>query len=158
MNEEKNSEEPKALPVQITALPPQPSCQADYSDYLGRNIEELILQRLGAPNDSEARTATRNYLRTMENEFLRSGSSPMEVMLARRVVVCYLTVHYFETLYLESMQTSRPPYEHAVELLRLNQANERYLASLRAFTGVRRMRLTQCMDNIFKRSFPSEQK
>lgn len=129
------------------------------TDFLTCNATEQIIARLGEGEDEDARKMTRDYFRTMEYQLITAGSSPMEILLARRVVYCFAVLQYFDALYIQSMAAPRKSREHALELIRLNQAHDRYLSAIQALNKIRRYKAFIPTTNIPKdQIFPQPQK
>ncbi len=138
-----NVPNPEAPPqTQLTVFPMVPHCDdLEFSDILTENSLELIIGRLGEDQDEKVRDLTREYLRSLEFQFLLGGASPLELVLVRRIVYCFAILQYFETLYAQTMGQSKKNREHGIELTRLNQAHGRYLSAIKALNQVRKARM-----------------
>ncbi len=108
-------------------------------DVYGRRQEDLIATRMCA-GDPEAFSQDREHIQNMQEALLAEGRSPTEVLLVRRVILCYMALHYFECLYFQAMKEHHSPKEEALSLIRMHQANDRYLGSLRSLEHVRKLK------------------
>jgi hypothetical protein len=117
-------------------------------DLLGSIVEDTILQNLGGKDSLWTHHITREDILALENELLSEGRSPLERLLVRRVALCYLALHYFESLYFQTLDRPINPRQHSILLQRMHQANERYLAAVRTLAQIRKMKLPNLQVNI----------
>jgi len=74
----------------------------------------------------------------MRKEIAGKNCSPLEQLLSERVVVTWLEVQFFETLYAQNMPAlTIPQAEHHQK--RLDRAHRRHLSAIRALAQIRKL-------------------
>ena len=83
----------------------------------------------------------------MTRELAGHAPTPLEALLVDRIVVCWMHLHYAETIYVQNMQdyslTQAAFHQH-----RITTAHNRYLSAIRALAQVRRLQVPTVQVNI----------
>jgi hypothetical protein len=124
-----------AMPELRVALDANPWVWERYGD-LGRQSQAAWLRLLAGPN-LMLHESTRRKAEQLRAELAGPGSSPLETLLAERVVACWLQVHYADASYAQLKGTT--PAQHTAALRRQNSAQQRYLQSMRALATIRKL-------------------
>jgi hypothetical protein len=120
-------------------VPAVPSVPFDKTT--GGRLLKMFGERLADKDDAAAQERIRQeYLQ------VRAGAagpcpSPLEELLAERIAVCYLHVQYAERIYQAVCICDMPGKMHTIYLARIDQAQARYLAAIKALAQVRRLNL-----------------
>lgn len=105
---------------------------------IAATAETLLLQKIYDEKDLFAKEACRRHLRALRERLLKAGASPLEELLADRIALCWLELHYFEAHYANGLgRVSVQDGAYGQE--RIDHAHKRYLGAVRALAQVRRL-------------------
>ena len=83
----------------------------------------------------------------MTRELAGHAPTPVEALLVDRIIVCWMHLHYAETIYVQNMQdyslTQAAFHQH-----RITAAHNRYLSAIRTLAQVRRLQAPHVQVNI----------
>jgi hypothetical protein len=116
-----------ALPMLRRVLDEAPWLARDVD--LARNVERSIIQNMSVDNVFTQEAIPRN-LEAMRKEIAGENPSPLERLLAERIVLCWLELQYFETLYTQNIgdiTLAQGDYHQR----RIDKAHRRYLSSIK---------------------------
>jgi hypothetical protein len=89
----------------------------------------------------------RFQMESLRAQLVEPGGSPLEQLLADRIALCWLHLHYFEVLWAQTLgevsQKQSTYYEQGLE-----SAHRRYLSAIRSLAQVRRLRLPALQLNL----------
>jgi hypothetical protein len=90
---------------------------------------------------------THRKTKSLCEELAGENPSPMEKLLAENVALCWLNLHYYETIYAQNMKEySRSQAEFHQK--RIDRAHRRYLAAIKTLAQVRKLQLPSVQLNI----------
>jgi hypothetical protein len=119
--------------------------EARYANLPGR-VERILLQQIFGSNLVSAE-ATRRKLAEMKAEFAGPDPSPLDQLMAERVVACYLAVMRAEMACEEALL--RLPVEQAAYYeQRVDRASKRLFQAVRTYAAVRKAELPAIQLNI----------
>lgn len=105
---------------------------------------ELAWLKTYAGTDEYAKEVISRKLRALRQELLGPTPTALERLLVARIGLCWLTLHYFETLYADRMRRpeglSLETSTHCQE--RIDRSHRRYLSAIRALATLRRVSIT----------------
>src|SRR5207237_586043 len=98
----------------------------------------LSLAHAAAADNALVREGRMAQVRALRRELAGDDAPPLERLLAQRVALCWLALHYAETVYAQAMGelSLRQADFHQ---RRISAAQGRYLAAIRALAAVRRL-------------------
>lgn len=132
--------EGKPNPAAVAAyLAERPAAVALYGD-LGRQVVQRVADQIGGAGKLPA-AAVLARADALRRALAGENPNPIELLLAERAVVGWAVVHQYELLYLGSLDKARAFREHDWHERRIEAANRRFLAALRALATVRRLKL-----------------
>ncbi len=100
--------------------------------------EDALIEVMTKEGDLATKELIRCQLEAMRKEIVGKNCSPLEQLLSERVVVTWLEVQFFETLYAQNMlNLSIPQAEHHQK--RLDRAHGRHLSAIRALAQIRKL-------------------
>ena len=105
---------------------------------VARQVQESLLTRVAGDNVVK-RECTQRAMETLYQTLAGAQPSPLEQLLAQRVVLDWLSLHYLEALELQQMGESRPMHHAEYSARRVDQAHQRYLRSIKTLATVRRL-------------------
>jgi hypothetical protein len=113
---------------------------------LAGNAERALLH--AASGDNLAfREACHRMMDAMRTELAGPAATPLERLMVDRIVACWLALHYAETVYYQSMgEMSRSWAEFYQQ--RIDRAQRRYVAAIKALAQVRRLLVPNVQVNI----------
>lgn len=89
----------------------------------------------------------RFQMESVRAQLVEPGSGPLEWLLADRIALCWLHLHYFEALWAQSLgevsKKQSAQYEQCLE-----SAHRRYLSAIRSLAQVRRLQLPSVQLNL----------
>jgi hypothetical protein len=124
-----------ALPELRVALDANGWVWERYGD-LGRQAQAAWLELISGKN-LLLKEATSRKAAQLRRELAGPQPSPLELLLAERVVATWLQVNYADAAYAQLKGTN--PAQHTAALRRQNSAQQRYLQAVRALATVRRL-------------------
>ena len=83
----------------------------------------------------------------MTRELAGHAPTPVEALLVDRIVICWMHLHYAETIYVQNMQDYSLP-QAAFHQHRITAAHNRYLSAIRTLAHVRRLQAPHVQVNI----------
>ena len=100
--------------------------------------EDALIEVMTKEGDLATKELIRCQLEAMRKEIAGKNCSPLEQLLSERVVVTWLEVQFFETLYAQNMPAlTIPQAEHHQK--RLDRAHRRHLSAIRALAQIRKL-------------------
>jgi hypothetical protein len=123
-----------------------------YVDALGGNLARMaqgaLVERFGQKN-LLVKEALRRKLETLRAELAGPDPSPLEMLLADRIVTCWLHLHHLEMLLAakESVTFEAGGYYQRC----LTSAQKRYLSAIKALAAVRKLALPVLQVNIARK-------
>ena len=109
------------------------------------SITSLIRQMSGA--DLDRQELYRRKVKALRANLTRPKSTAPEDLLIDRVIATWLQVQYFETIYFQSVGDLTIKQD-AHQQYRVDRANHRHLAAIRALDQVRRLNLPTVQVNV----------
>jgi hypothetical protein len=106
--------------------------------YLGRMGEDILIGRMTGEDGQATRELFRRQLNAMRDEIAGENPSPLERLLAERIVATWLQIQLFEGLYasgVSKMTIARDGYHQK----RLDQTYRRHLSAIRALAQIRKL-------------------
>jgi hypothetical protein len=110
---------------------------ARYFVDLAKIGEHSFIKRLSG-NDPLVREAVRLQLEAMRDELAGPDASPLERLLAERIVACWLQLQYADKVYSENlgeMTMAQSEYHQR----RLDRLHNRYLSSIKTLAQIRKL-------------------
>jgi hypothetical protein len=104
----------------------------------GRMAEEALIDEFTRDKDLASKELLKHQLKSMKLEVAGENPSPLERLLAERVVATWLQVQFFDSLYAFGMKNevmSQGDYRQK----RLDRAHRRHLSAVRTLAQVRKM-------------------
>lgn len=139
----------KGTPWALELLKKQYPPSRDFVDAAADEAEDALLAKVAESQGHWTATKIRSDLRNLERDLVAAGDSAIERILARRIVICHLTLLYCETVYFKALENERAYVNHSdIHLKRMHQAHERYLAAVKSLAQVRKMKLPNVQVNI----------
>ena len=124
-----------------------------YVDRVGGDLAyqaTASLARKMAGSDLVVREAVIQKAENLRNEICGPSSTPLERLLAERVVLCWTYLNYLELIYTQS--TDNPTIPQALYRQKvLDRAHGRYLSAVKCLADVRRLALPALQVNIAKK-------
>jgi hypothetical protein len=135
-----------ALPTLREWLDEHPQVAQDFGDLAKISRDSLVKAISGTKNLLLPEVIQRK-MHAMRQELAGSEPSPVERLLVERIVLCWLHLHYAETLYAQNMQelTLRQAEFHQK---RITMAHNRYLSAIRTLAQVRRLGVPAVQVNV----------
>jgi hypothetical protein len=103
---------------------------------LADKVERSYIERVtgGRPIEEKALPVR---LETMRGEIAGPAASPLERLLAERIVACWLELHYANLLYMQELPNLTLKQDDYYQK-RLDRLNKRYLAAIKTMAQVRK--------------------
>jgi len=116
----------------------------EYLDIIdvARIAKETQIKRVFEPEDLAARETMERKLAFMRREILGADPSPLEGLLADRVLLCWLQLYYAETKHAERNLEDAPDINWTQDewhQRRVDRLQRRYLAAIKSLAQVRRL-------------------
>ena len=106
---------------------------------LARIAEDSLIDK-ATGDDLFFKESLRRHLDQLKEELAGSKPSPLERLLADRVSACWLQVHYWDTIYSQSLGSDNSSWKASEYYQRkLDQVQSRYLAAIKSLAQVRRL-------------------
>ena len=105
---------------------------------LGKTAERLLIDKSIEEKDLAAREGLEHLLETMRREVAGNSVSPLERLLAERIIATWLQVQLFEALYaanLGDLTLNQANYYQK----RLDRAHRRHLSAIRTLAQIRKL-------------------
>ena len=107
-------------------------------DY-GKLAEWHFVERMTKDKDFGSKEVLRRQLAAMREEIAGDSPSPVERLLAERIVLTWLQIQLFEGLYAAGMYKSTSIRQGSYEQKRIDQAYRRHLSAIRTLTQIRKL-------------------
>ena len=101
--------------------------------------EEALIEKMSGEEDLAVKEIMRCQLKAMREEIAGENPSPLERLLAERVVATWLQIQLFEGLYASGMSKSTTIAQDSYHQKRLDQAYRRHLSAIRALAQMRKL-------------------
>ena len=134
--EDAHDGDPKALSRVRKILEELPKL-ADIFANLAKEAERAVIKRMSG-SDPIVEEALPVKLKAMRGELCGQSPSPLERLLAERIVACWLQLQYAEIVYAQNLgKLSIPQSEYHQR--RLDKLHRRYLSSIKSLAQIRKM-------------------
>ncbi len=136
----------EVLPALREWLDAYPVIWDDLAD-LAKTARDSLVKAMNSGKDLFAPEIYERKLNAMTKELAGLEHSPLERLLAERIVMCWLHLYYAETIYTQNMGelTLRQAEFHQQ---RITKAHNRYLSSIRTLAQVRRLGVPAIQVNV----------
>jgi hypothetical protein len=101
--------------------------------------EDALIENMTREENLAAKELIRCQLKAMREEIAGENPSPLERLLAERVVATWLQIQLFEGLYASSMFKSMTIAQGSFHQKRLDQTYRRHLSAIRALAQIRKL-------------------
>ena len=101
--------------------------------------EEALIEKMSGEEDLAVKEIMRCQLKAMREEIAGENPSPLERLLAERVVATWLQIQLFEGLYASVMSKSMTIAQGSYHQKRLDQTYRRHLSAIRALAQMRKL-------------------
>jgi hypothetical protein len=101
--------------------------------------EDALIKRMTKEGDLATREVMRCQLEAMREEIAGENPSPLERLLAERIVATWLQIQLFEGLYARDMFKSTTIAQGSYHQKRLDQTYRRHLSAIRALAQIRKL-------------------
>jgi hypothetical protein len=105
----------------------------------GKVAEWHFVERMTGEEDLGSKEVLTNQLAAMRAEVAGENPSPLERLLAERVVATWLQVQLFEGLYAAGMYQSTSPKQENYQHKRLDRAHRNHLSAIRTLAQIRKL-------------------
>ncbi|MEJ7814789.1 MAG: hypothetical protein WKF53_06390 [Rubrobacter sp.] len=105
---------------------------------IGKLAERLLISKLTSGEDTAAKEMMEHQLESMRLEIAGEAPSPLELLLAERVVATWLQVQFFEALYASGLGKHALTQSNYYQK-RLDRAHGRHLSAIRTLAQIRKM-------------------
>jgi hypothetical protein len=112
---------------------------------LAKHAETALISNF-AGKDLAVREGLRKKLELLRDELASPASSPLERMLAERIVACWLHVYHLETVYANKDSMSLDLAMHYQKCI--DRSHRRYLSAIKTLATVRKLALPVLQVNI----------
>jgi hypothetical protein len=107
--------------------------------HLGHMGEDILIGRMTREGDLATKELFRCQLNAMREEIAGENPSPLERLLAERIVATWLQIQLFEGLYASGMSKSMTIAQGGYHQKRLDQTYRRHLSAIRALAQIRKL-------------------
>lgn len=101
--------------------------------------EATLIEKMTREEDLAAKEIVRCQLKAMREEIAGENRSPLERLLAERVVATWLQIQLFEGLYASGFSKSMTLAQGSFHQKRLDQTYRRHLSAIRALAQMRKL-------------------
>ena len=115
---------------------------------MARVIEDRYLKVLTGPADELSREVYRRNMERLRRELAGESPTPLERLLADRVVACWLQVQHADKCMAGIEEKSHPLTQGAYARHRQDRAHKRYLSAIKTLAQVRRLQLPAVQINV----------
>jgi hypothetical protein len=105
---------------------------------IGKLAERLLVGEMTAEGDAAAKEMMEHQLESMRLDIAGDNPSPLEILLAERVVATWLQVQLFEGLYASGLGKHALTQDNYYQK-RLDRAHGRHLSAIRTLAQIRKM-------------------
>jgi hypothetical protein len=105
---------------------------------LGKMAERLLINEMTSEKDLLAKEMMEHQLEAMRSEIAGEDPSPLECLLAERIVATWLQVQLCETLYATNLGRHTLAQDNYYQK-RLDRANRNHLSAIRTLAQIRKM-------------------
>ena len=136
----------KVLPALREWLDANPSFY-NHIGNLARQAQNSLIQQMSGKENLGLPEIMQRKLDDMHRDIAGPEPSPLELLLAERVVMCWLHLYYAETVYIQNMDdlTIRQAEFHQN---RITKTHNRYLSAIRTLAQVRRLGVPTIQVNV----------
>ena len=130
---------------QEDAVPEIRQILSEYPDLAWRFVhvahfaEDALIKKMTKESDLATREIMRCQLEAMREEIAGGNPSPLERLLAERIVATWLQIQLFEGLYASGMSKSMTIAQGSYHQKRLEQTYRRHLSAIRALAQMRKL-------------------
>jgi len=128
----------EGLPEIRKILKESPELAWRIMDY-GKLAEWHFVERLTQDKDLGSKELLKRQLAAMREEIAGENPSPLERLLAERVVATWLQIQLFEGLYATSMYKSMSVNQGSYQQKRLDRAHRNHLSAIRTLAQIRKV-------------------
>lgn len=119
-------------------LQESPDLAWQYMDY-GKLAEWHFIERMTKDKDFGSKEILKRQLASMREEIAGENPSPLERLLAERVVATWLQVQLFEGLYAAGMYQSMSVKQRSYYQNRMDRAHRNHLSAIRTLAQIRKL-------------------
>ena len=128
----------KPLPEVRKILKESPELAWQLMD-VGRVAEWRYTEMMLKEEDFGKKEVLKAQLAAMREEIAGDNPSPLELLLAERIVLTWLQIQLFEDLYASSISKSMTIAQGNYKQKRIDQAYKRYLSAIRTLAQIRKL-------------------
>jgi hypothetical protein len=107
--------------------------------HLAHMAEDILIGKVTREGDLATRERFRCQLEAMREEIAGENPSPLERLLAERIVATWLQIQLFEGLYASGMSKGMTIAQGGYHQKRLDQTYRRHLSAIRALAQMRKL-------------------
>jgi hypothetical protein len=107
--------------------------------HVARIAEDALIEKMTKEGDLATREIMRCQLEAMREEIAGENPSPLERLLAERIVATWLQIQLFEGLYASGMSKGMTIAQGSYHQKRLDQTYRRHLSAIRALAQIRKL-------------------
>jgi hypothetical protein len=107
--------------------------------HLAHMAEDILIGKVTREGDLATKELFRCQLKAMREEIAGENPSPLERLLAERIVATWLQIQLFEGLYASGMSRSMTIAQGSYHQKRLDQTYRRHLSAIRALAQMRKL-------------------
>ncbi len=111
-----------------------------------RHAQSAFVSRLSGRN-LLVKEMTQRKLQALRDELAGAASTPLETLLIERIALCWLQLHYYETILAQTLGELSIAQSESQQK-RIDKAHARYLASIKTLAQVRKLQLPSVQVNI----------
>ena len=128
----------KAVPEIRRILEESPELAWRYMT-LAKLSERLFIAKMSRDKDLAAKELMEHQLAAMREEIAGANPSPLERLLAERIVATWLQIQLFEGLYASGMYMSMTIAKSSYYQRRIDQTHRRHLSAIRTLAQIRKL-------------------
>jgi len=107
--------------------------------HLAHMAEDILIGKVTREGDLATKELFRSQLKAMREEVAGENPSPLERLLAERIVATWLQIQLFEDLYASGMSKGMTIAQGGYHQKRLDQTYRRHLSAIRALAQIRKL-------------------
>jgi hypothetical protein len=131
----------------LCALRPTAAAQLAHFGDVAEHAREALITRASGEKALFTQEVLRKQCMALAQDLAGPTTTPLERLLVDRIVVCWLHLHYAETIYVQNMQDYSLT-QAAFHQPRITAAHNRYLSAIRTLAQVRRLQAPNVQVNI----------